>query len=307
MKRIYLWMLSLCPLLILSCKEEATADEDAWSVNSSPCQRQPAFLPSTGLNPKAAAFSTSERNTKGLVLKEVNAAATDTVKKWQHPSWGKYGWMGPITTDDNGNAYTVPVPVINLLYNPIDKQNIIYKVDSRTAAMQPLTELPVAERTATENVFGLLGIYFDCSTQKLYAASIAASTRDKERGILYLIDPADGKILDEWKGHDAMGLCVAGITGEKRLYYGSSRSSDIYSIKVTAEGKFSGEARKECSLDLLGPRGDDKARRIRFDKNGVMLVHGVEFNYNLTAPTERQETVYKFRYSEEEKKWGYEL
>ena len=39
------------------------------------------------------------------------------------------------------------------------------------------------------------------------------------------------------------------------------------------------------------------------DKNGNMIIFGIEFNYNLTAPTEKQETIYRFRYDVEEKKW----
>ena len=117
------------------------------------------------------------------------------------------------------------------------------------------------------------------------------------------MDPADGKITDKLIGNDALVLCVGVFTGETRLYFGSSRTSDVFSVELTKEGKFKGHLKKEFTLDLLGPRGDDKARRIRFDKNGDMMIYGVEFNYNLTAPTEKQETVYRFRYDETEKKW----
>jgi hypothetical protein len=48
-----------------------------------------------------------------------------------------------------------------------------------------------------------------------------------------------------------------------------------------------------------------QARRIRFDKNGDMLINGIEFNYNLTAPTEKQEALYRFRYYDDIKKWGH--
>lgn len=34
-----------------------------------------------------------------------------------------------------------------------------------------------------------------------------------------------------------------------------------------------------------------------------MTVHGVEFYFNLTAPTEKQETVYQFKYNGAQKKW----
>jgi hypothetical protein len=169
--------------------------------------------------------------------------------------------------------------------------------------MKPLINLPMAARPGTENVFGLLGLFYDCHGKKIYASSVAGSTRDKENGIIYAVDPVDGKVTDQLTDRDALGLCVGGITGEKRLYFGSSRTPDIYSVELSKSGRFKGAVKKECSLDLLGPRGDDKARRIRFDKNGNMTIFGVEFNYNLTAPSEKQETIYHFRYDEEEKKW----
>lgn len=287
-----------------SCKEKMD-EEEVTGIGLTPCQQQPKFISSTGLDPRRSAFSTSERKIKGLVLVQVPANPNDTAnrKTWQHPSWGQFGWMGSITTDDNGNAYTAPVPVINILDNPPAKQNIIYKVDGQTGEMKALADLPMESKSVEENVFGLLGLYFDCHARMLYASSVAASTRDKEQGVIYAVDPETGKIKDKLTGVDAIGLCVCGITGEKRLYFGSSRNSTVHSVLLTKSGTFDGSVKEEFSLDMLGPRGDDKARRIRVDKTGDMIIFGVEFNYNLTAPTEKQETVYRFRYSEEEKKW----
>jgi hypothetical protein len=293
-------------LLLAACGEKMEEDE-VLSIGTTPCQRLPQYLASTGLNTKRCAFSTSEKKIMGLVLVQLPENAMDTAgrKTWQHPSWTKFGWMGPIATDGQGNAYTVPVPVINLLDNPVEKQNTVYKADYQTGELKPLAELPVAQVDRTANVFGLLGLYYDCHAQKLYASSVSGSTRDKENGVIYLVDPESGKVLDQLPGQDAMGLCVGGVTGTKRLYFGSSRTSDIYSVEVKKDGSFSGSPKKEFSLDMLGPRGDDKARRIRIDKNGDLLIYGVEFNYNLTAPTEKQETLYRFSYDEEAKQWGW--
>jgi hypothetical protein len=293
-------------LLLMSCGEKMDESE-VLSIGTTPCQRLPQYLPSTGLNPKRCAFSTSEKKIMGLVLVQFPETATDTAgrKTWQHPSWNKFGWMGPITTDAQGNAYTAPVPVINLLDNPVEKQNVVYKTDYQTGEMKPLCDLPNTNSNRLENVFGLLGLYYDCHAQKLYASSVAGSTRSSEKGVLYMIDPQSGEVLDKLGGHDAMGLCVAGVTGTKRLYFGSSRTSDIYSVTLNKSGKFSGSVQKECTLEMLGPRGDDKARRIRFEKNGDMMVYAIAFNYNLTAPTEKQETLFRFRYDEEGKKWDW--
>ena len=188
---------------------------------------------------------------------------------------------------------------------PAERKNTIYKVTGATGEMKPFVDLPVTASPGNSNPFGLLGIYYDCSGRQLYASTVAGSTQEKENGIIFAVDAETGKISDKITGKDAIALCVCGITGEKRLYFGSGRSSDIFSVKLTKAGKFFGDIQKEISLDMLGPRSDDKARRIRFDKNGDMVVYAVEFNYNLTAPTEKQETLYRFRYADEEKKWDY--
>ncbi len=293
-------------LFLLSCNDKI-AEEDAYTIGTIPCQVQPAYLTKTGLNPKTFALSTSEKRVKGLVAVEFvqTPQGLQRGKTWKDESWSKFGYLGPITTDDKGNSYVAPVPVINILENKTEKQNVVYKVDTRTAEMKPLAELPVPTINNHENPYGVLSVYFDCDAKLLYVSSVSGSDRTNEQGVIYIIDPETGIIKDQLKGIDAMGLCVGGISGEKRLYIGSSRNSNIYSIELTKAGKFTGKIKDEFSLDMLGPRGDDKARRIRFDKNGAMQIYGVEFNYNLTAATEKQETLYQFRYNDEEKKWTY--
>ena len=301
LKRHIFFLLLVC---VFGCHEKMEPDE-INQIGIVPCQHQPLFLASTGIDPKHAAFSTSAKRTRGLVLLETITANNGERKKWQDSSWTHYGYLGPISTDENGNLYVAPIPAINVLENHPEEQNTIYKVDSKTAIMKPLVDLGLLSKPTDENAFGILGLFYDCHAHLIYTGSVAGSTRLQENGIIYVVDPGDGKIIDRLTGVDAMGLCVGGFTGQKRLYYGSSRTADIYSIELTKSGKFTGVPRKEFSLDMLGPRGDDKARRIRFDQNGDLIVSGVEFNYNLTAPTERQETVYRFRYDDSAKTWQF--
>jgi hypothetical protein len=291
-------------LMFISCNQEISK-EDLSQIGIRPCQSQPGYLSQTGLNPKTAALSTSEKKLKGLVLIEYDPAqpGSATGKTWQAPSWDKFGWMGAIATDEKGNSYIAPAPVVSMLDNPSDQQNTIYKVDTHTAEMIPFARLPRPDSVTGGNPYGLLGLYFDCHARVLYAASVAGSNKKEEKGILYAVDTETGDIIDQLEGIDAMGLSVAGVTGEKRLYAGSAREAAVYSVELNKAGKFIGKPRHEFSLDMMGPRGDDKARRIRFDKNGDMQVWGIEFNYNLTAASEKQETVYLFHFDEQNKKW----
>lgn len=291
-------------IVLVSCKEQKQ-EADIKAIGTAPCLAQPFYISQTGLNRHAAVLSTSEKKTKGLVMVEYNQenGRISIGKTWQHPSWSQYGWLGPIATDEKGNTYVAPVPVINVLDNPIDQQNTVLKVNGQTGEMKPLVALPLPDSITHANPYGLLGIYYDCDSRQVFASSVAGSDKTHERGVVYIINPETGSIVDKFEGIDAMGICTGGVTGEKRLYIGSSREPAIYSIGISSSGKFSGELKKEISLDMMGPRGDDKARRIRFDNTGTLQVFGIEFNYNLTAATEKQETVYYFGWDAASKEW----
>jgi outer membrane protein assembly factor BamB len=284
------------PTVFLSCKEE-TVD-----FQTNDCKTLPAFIKKTGFNPARAALSTTENRKMGLILVEINENGDR--KYYQDSSWKTAGWLGPILIDPQGNSFVGPVPVINLIDNPPAKQNIIYKIDRNTGKMNTFLELSVKENSSFANPYGILGFSYLCETNTLYASTVQGSTRQKENGILYAIDPNDGTILDKVENIDVMGMGISYISGKRRLYFGSARNSNIYSIVLNEKGTFSGKPMLECTIANLGPRGDDKARRIKFDKTtGNMLIYGLEFNFNLTAPTEKQENIYTFKFDNEENKW----
>lgn len=265
------------------------------------CKALSPLVNNTPINSEKAAFSTSERKIAGLVLVEF-ADINDinsVVKHYQHPSWKSAGWLGPLAFDALGNIYVTPAPTVNTLSNPPEKQNIIYKVDGKTGDMQPFIDLPKPEMSET-NPYGLLGLVYDCETRFLYASSVAGSTIDKELGRIFSISTENGtaKVVDYIDNIDAMGLCPVYINGEKRLFLGKTRTSDIYSVVINDDGSFDKKTlRRETTLADAGPRGDDRVRKIRFSAQGEMIVAGIEFYYNLIAPTEKQETNYLFRYN----------
>jgi hypothetical protein len=300
----------LCLLLAFVCGalfscEEKMSQEEVVQIGIASCRNLAPFVRKVGFNTARSGFSTSESTLKGLVLVQFpeNPADTANKKVWRHPSWEKFGWMGSITTDNTGAAYTAPIPKVNTLDNPLSQLNRVYKVDPETGELKLFCVLPAADTTAGVVSFAVLGVYFDCHAKKLYVSTVAGSTRDEERGKIYVIDQLSGKIEDELEGYDAMAVFVGGVTGKKRLYFGSARNSTIYSIELNKSGKFKGEAREEFSLEDLGPRGDDKARRIRLDQRGNMIVFGVEFNYSLAAQSNKPETIYQFAYDKASEKW----
>ncbi len=278
---------------ILKKSPNQTANQQIGAVTA--CQQVPPFVRALGFGNKAA-FSTSDRKIKGLIL-------TEGERKHQHPSWKLAGTLAPITRDGKGNTFVAPAPWIDVLENKPDEQNKVYRVDGQTQEMKQFADLPKALETTSQNPFGVLGLTFDCDTNSLYVSSVSGSTRSEIAGRIFQLS-ADGKVLSQLEKTDAVGLAVFNSAKGKRLYFGQARSSEIWSIAIAADGKFSGETRKEISLENLGPRGDDKARRLNFSPN-EMVVFGIEFNFNLIAPTEKPETVYRFRYDSAKDAWIY--
>jgi hypothetical protein len=281
-----LFALCLLPTAFISCKDEVV------EYQNNDCKSQGTFIKNLGFNPARSALSTSENRKMGLVLIQFNENGDTTnggKKIYQHPSWKTAGWLGPILIDPQGNCFVGPVPVINLLDNPPAKQNTIYKVDG-----------------STTNPYGILGFTYLCESNTLYISTVHGSTRDKELGFIYAIDAATGKIIDKISNVDALGMGISYITGKRKLYFGSARTSDIFSVSLSKDGKFYSHPSLEFSISDIGPRGDDKARRIKFDKaSGNMQVFAVEYNYNLTAPTEKQENIYAFAWNSSIQKWEY--
>lgn len=298
---------AISTILLASCANKMTEEEIA-QIGIAPCRKPASFIKKLGFNPNSSAFSTNEKNMKGIVLIEFPQNPLDTIRKfYQDSSWKQFGYMGSITTDDAGNTYTAGIPMVNTLDLPIKEMNKVYKIDAITGKMNLFCTLPKPDSTEGIVPFAILGVYFDCHAKVLYVSSVAGSTRDVENGILYAIDISSAKVIDELRGYDAMGLFVGGLNNEKRLFFGSSRKPVINSIELNKTGLFKNkDVKQELSLDNLGPRGSDKARRIRYDKAGNLIIYGIEFNYSLAAQSNKPETGYQFNYNEEEKKWIFE-
>ncbi len=263
------------------------------------CQKTPPFVARLGFsNP---ALSTSERGRPGLWVIEAQANG----RRYQHPSWASAGFLAPIERDGDGNVYVAPAPTINTLLNPPAQQNTVWRVDGVTQALEKFAELPQASPTNEQNPFGALGLAYDCETASLYVSSVFGSTRANEAGRIYRVDTKTGQVAAQFDKVDAFGLRVFNSASGKRLYYGLARTPEVWSVDLDDAGNFNGPPRREISLDGLGPRGSDKARRINFTPQNEMAVFAIEFDFNLIAPTEKQETIYRFRYDPRQDSWAY--
>jgi hypothetical protein len=297
--KFFKYVLLVC--LFFSCKEKI--EEVPYTNNN--CIAGAAFVSSLKLPTGNIAFSTSETRKMGLHLIDASKPMNDPERLlFQDSTWKMAGWLGPMLTDNKGNVWCAPVPVVNILHNPTIDQNNLYRVDPRTGKMELFLQLPYEKKSINiDNPYGIIGLAFNCETSTLYVSSVMGSSRATEKGKIYAINTTDQKVQNSITVGDAFGMGVSYKDGFRKLYYGSARNSNVYAIGLNEKGSFVGNPELVFSLEGLGPRGDDKVRKIKEDKNGNLRVYGYEFNYNLTAPTEKQENEYLFTYDLNSSKW----
>lgn len=313
------WWLNGRPQLATS-SSQATLPDVSASVILTPqpelatgavdwCRVLPKFVKAVGL-PAQVIVSTSERQIKGLVMYDpANPPTPENPRNgvYQHESWDDAGYLGHVVTDEVGNLYTFPAPRVSLVDNPPGEQNVIYKVDTDSGEMAKWLELPAAAApNSPENPFGVLGLAYDCETGALYASSVAGSTRSREVGRIYRIDVQQVQIVSQYGDVDAFGLGVFNGSTGKRLYFGAARLPEVRSLAIDPAGNFVGEPRHDLSLAGLGPKGDDRARRILFDPQGNMMIRAIEFNFNLIATSEQMQNEYRFHYNPLQDSWNLE-
>lgn len=266
------------------------------------CQAVPNFASEMGYA-ESAIMSTNEI-LKGLFIYDRPLREGQQLTNvYQHPSWAEAGYLGTPINDEHGNIYVAPAPRVNLYDNPPEQQNTIYRVDTDTGVMAEFVKLPFSAPMPPENPFGIIGLTYDCDTKSLYAASIAGSTRAQEVGIIYQVDAVSGEIISQLENIDAFGVGIYNRILGKRLYFGLARKSEVWSVGLDSEGKFRGKPRFEFSMAGWGTDGDEKARRMVFRKSDEMILRGSQFNYNLIAGSERQQTDYILRYDPVQDIW----
>jgi hypothetical protein len=281
-------------------------------TNDNSCKKFPVFVGKMGYDIAASAFSTTEKNKVGLMLLELardtktRAISTnqERQKVYQDATWKQFGYLSAITFDNKGNIYVLPTPFISLLQNKPWQMNRIMKVDTETGKMSVWMDLQADSTQTINNPYGLLSLTFDCTDLSIWTSSVYGSSRHSEIGTIYHIDATTKKIVDTLKNTDALSLAIS--TDEhnaRRLYYGSARDGKIFSYLIDHNGALIRTSfRLETSLENMGIRGDDKPRKIRF-VNGVMVVTGKSFNYNLEATSDKIESTYRFVWGQATNRW----
>jgi hypothetical protein len=265
------------------------------------CRAMPPYIQKIGFDLSKSAFSTSERKKMGLCFVELSDKGENKI--YQHQSWKKAGYLSAIAITEKGEIFCVPTPVINTLYNKVAEQNFLYKVEPKMGELVKVLELPILAKPNATNPYGLVGLAYDCDTKVLYASSLMGSSLEKEKGVVYAIQTSDMKVIAQLTDLDVMGIGLIQKGNEKRLMLGSARNGVVSSIALTEKGEFKDQPSYEFSLEGIGERGDDIAKKIRMTTDGSLIITAIEFYYNLTAPTEKAESKFFFKYLAQQKKW----
>ena len=272
----------------------------AFSIkgNGQSCAGFPAFAKELGFEPLKSALSSSERRQIGLQLIEFDSLQNlglnrKTKRNYVHPSWTQAGYLGSITRDEYGNAYVSPLPAVNMNYNKQKDLNTIFKIDSKTGAMQPWAFLPLPDQVSNENCFGIMGLHYDCFTNQLLVSTVAGSNRKEESGKIYVVNVQTKEAKEILSNVDALGMAVFRNNNRIYLCFGSSRESYLFSVQLDKNLNPISSPQLFLSLEGLGPRGDDKIKKINVN-DGKLELHGTPFYYNLSSPPFFQETVYTF-------------
>ncbi len=267
------------------------------------CRAMPAFISKTGMGLQVA-IDTQQQGYTGIRLLQ-----PQTGKAWQHPSWDDAGHVGAFTRDKVGNIYVAPTPEVSLAENPPALQNRIYKIDAQTGEMAMWLELPAVAPPSPSNPFGVMGLVYDCDTDSLYASSLAGSTPKQANGRVYRIALADKAVASQLDNTDAIGVGVFNGVKHKRLYFGSARSSDVYSVALDGQGDFTADVRHEFALASL-PDGNTTSVR-KFNFGGAqgggyqMQVKEVEFGFRLMAENNPHKRAYQFSYQPATDQWQF--
>ncbi len=225
-------------------------------------------------------------------------------REYIHPTWNDFGYLGLYTTDRLGNIYVTSVPHVSIDLNPVGEQNRILRVDTKTGVMSEYMQLPQAAESTNRNPFGAVGLHYDCDNDDLYVTSLAGSDMKEELGRIYQVDIQNKKILSQLDNVDALGVTTFNTITGKRLIYGLARKPHIYSVALDQEGKISGEPKLEFSL-LDQPGGtDDKAHRIIFNAD-TMLIKANKFTFTLAAASDPDKNIYRFSYNRKDDKWEF--
>jgi hypothetical protein len=238
------------------------------------CRATPQFVAAASSS-ASMALATDGRE-KGLTLR----AADGSAPAYQHPTWDDAGYLGAIAYDRAGNDYAAPTPRLSLADNPLAGAATIWRADTASGELRPFVTLP--GEASARNPFGVLGLFYACDLETLYAGSVLGSTPSQERGGVIAISLPDGVQTTLLGDTDVMGVLLVRQGAGYTLYAGLARSPEVIALPLDAQGRPTGPAAALIDLTAAGATPQERARKLRL-VDGELIIDMVPFAFSLQA------------------------
>jgi len=243
-------------------------------VPQRPCARLPWFL-NTRHIPKPIMIDLSQKRFKGIALLYGNH-----FQGVLHPKqWEQYEHFGTYAADPYGNIFLLPMPFVSIRPTTFNLQKNIYRLDSQTGKVSIFMHFEDVFPSAM-NPYGLISIAYDCDDHTLWVGAIDESDYNREKGVIYHIDPQSKKILQHFKGVDALSMAIVKSTKNKYLLVGSARDNALYAYRIGKEGL---QNPKITLLEL--PSANEHIRKIKVIGRDHLQLQTIPFSYALIAQT----------------------
>ncbi len=238
------------------------------------CRSTPQFVAAVATSPDVA-LATDGRE-MGLALRSASGSAP----VYQHPTWDDAGYLGAIVYDRQGNVYAAPTPRLSLVDNPLAGAATLWRADTASGALRPFATLPGA--ASERNPFGVLGLFYACDLETIYAGSVLGSTPSQERGGVVAIRLPAGEQTWLLEGSDVMGVLLVRQGAGYTLYAGLARRPEILALPLDAQGRPAGAAATLIDLADAGATPQERARKLRL-VGDELRVDLVPFTFSLQA------------------------
>ena len=250
------------------------------------CNGTPPFATDAGMIDPV--FTTATRESQGLVVIFDNGQGQQG--SFVHPSYGDAGDLGTITISPNGEVFTVPRPAIDVLENPAEERNTIFRVDPETGVLSAWAELPLVHEPL-DQPFGIMGLAVDCTEPFLYATSLTGTTPEEEGGSLWRIDRRTREAELIYEGFDATSIAVGSSLGRRVLVIGAARTGALYVAPVTDQLPAPALLSR---LEGVGATLSVRAIKLRPDTTAPvrMVATVIDFDFSLRAqPAQATQTI----------------
>ncbi len=257
------------------------------------CARPPQFLKRLKI-PQPVMIDLSQKQYKGIALHYGKQ-----FKQTLHPKqWEQYAYFSTYTLDEQGNLYLVPMPFISIRPTTFNLQKNIYKLDTKTGKLSIFMHFDDVTPSAN-NPYGLNAIVYDCDDHTLWVAAIDESDYEKQKGVIYHINPNTKEILQKVEGFDVLSMTIVKSKQGKYLLVGSAKDNGVYAYAMLQkENKFN-------SIKLFDlPLPNERIRKIKVIGNNILEIQSIPFSYSLVAQSSKEDrTFYTAKWDKIDRKW----